>query len=792
MFARLRERLGSSSGVATTGAAFVLAVGSVAALGVGFDKTVMDMLDGGAWLANDGRGSVTHVNGDSGEADAAIKFLGLDGHELQVIDGPDGTYVLDLTTGTLYRIDTANLGEATSQAGVGSGVDVVVGSGVAYVVDMKSGKVTPMDPFTLTPSGETVEIGAPLTRGVIDSDGRLWVAVPSRGDAVAVRGDRVETTMSVAGGGDDLEPSIVGGEAVVVNRSRAQVVRVGRGDVTPVPLDVASGAPLRVPRGGPDSVLRVVDPAAGVLVEKDLSSGRSQRTDLGRKGNGLGAPEAAGGRTYVPDETAGDVVVCRDGGVEESFGVTESKPGRIQTSRSGPNLYFNDPASSRSVAVDGRGRRHDVDKYRPDIATNEQPTDPATNQPEPPKPPPPRPKPPGQPTRGTAPPPTQPAPGAPPAPTPTQTAAGDAKATLSWTQASDGGSPITGFRVRAQPGGREVAVGGNSRQATVEGLTNDTTYTLTIWATNQAGESPAAQSAPVTPHPSIPGAPKAVSVDQPQRPEYSGKVKVTWGPPDAHDATISGYDVVPTVNGKTDKAKTVHAAATDTTIDVDGLAPGAKVSVTVAARYQNPTAGGAVLTGSPSTPTKPITVGGPPEITNLRADAFGDRGIKVDWDVADFGAKVTNCGVIQLDNRSDHPGCGHYEAGGYAYSTQYWFTAYAENAFGRTTKDIQSTPTNGKPTWTGTVDFTYGGTGCPGGSGCTGNLNSRPAYVRDGPIVRHGDRLIFECWTGGDNIKDWASPAHSSALWFKLDGQGWYYGDLWFGRTGDHRGLPQC
>ncbi|MFN8103260.1 MAG: hypothetical protein U0U69_02215 [Acidimicrobiia bacterium] len=77
--------------------------------------------------------------------------------------------------------------------------------------------------------------------------------------------------------------------------------------------------------------------------------------------------------------------------------------------------------------------------------------------------------------------------------------------------------------------------------------------------------------------------------------------------------------------------------------------------------------------------------------------ALDAAGIKVDWDVTDFGAKVTSCGVIQLDNRSDHPGCGHYEAGGYAYSTQYWFSAYAENAFGRTTKDIQSTRTNDPP-----------------------------------------------------------------------------------------------
>lgn len=95
--------------------------------------------------------------------------------------------------------------------------------------------------------------------------------------------------------------------------------------------------------------------------------------------------------------------------------------------------------------------------------------------------------------------PCSPAPTAPGAPgTPTATA-GDAAATVSWTAAGDGGSPVTGYTVTAAPGGRTCTTAGDLR-CTVTGLANGTSYTFTVAATNAVGQGPAsAPSAAVTP-----------------------------------------------------------------------------------------------------------------------------------------------------------------------------------------------------------------------------------------------------------------------------------------------------
>jgi parallel beta-helix repeat protein len=88
---------------------------------------------------------------------------------------------------------------------------------------------------------------------------------------------------------------------------------------------------------------------------------------------------------------------------------------------------------------------------------------------------------------------------APTAPTGVQASAGKAQAVVSWTAASDGGSPVTGYTVTAAPGGGTVTTTG-ATTATVTGLTNGTSYTFTLTATNAIGTSPAsAASAAVTP-----------------------------------------------------------------------------------------------------------------------------------------------------------------------------------------------------------------------------------------------------------------------------------------------------
>jgi hypothetical protein len=89
---------------------------------------------------------------------------------------------------------------------------------------------------------------------------------------------------------------------------------------------------------------------------------------------------------------------------------------------------------------------------------------------------------------------------APGVPTSVSATAGDTQATVSWTApASNGGSPITSYTVTSSPGGI-VASSGGVTSAVVSGLTNGTSYTFTVTATNAAGTGPASSpSNSVTP-----------------------------------------------------------------------------------------------------------------------------------------------------------------------------------------------------------------------------------------------------------------------------------------------------
>lgn len=85
------------------------------------------------------------------------------------------------------------------------------------------------------------------------------------------------------------------------------------------------------------------------------------------------------------------------------------------------------------------------------------------------------------------------------APTIGTATAGNSQATVAFTApASNGGSPITGYTVTASPGGATATGAGSP--VTFTGLTNGTSYTFTVRATNGVGAgSPSAASNAVTP-----------------------------------------------------------------------------------------------------------------------------------------------------------------------------------------------------------------------------------------------------------------------------------------------------
>ncbi|HZR49609.1 MAG TPA: fibronectin type III domain-containing protein [Streptosporangiaceae bacterium] len=97
------------------------------------------------------------------------------------------------------------------------------------------------------------------------------------------------------------------------------------------------------------------------------------------------------------------------------------------------------------------------------------------------------------------------APTLPAAPSGVIASAGNGSASVTWTAPSDGGSPITSYTVTPYVAGvaqQATTISGNppATSATITGLTNGTSYTFTVSATNAVGTGPAsAPSNAVTP-----------------------------------------------------------------------------------------------------------------------------------------------------------------------------------------------------------------------------------------------------------------------------------------------------
>ena len=195
------------------------------------------------------------------------------------------------------------------------------------------------------------------------------------------------------------------------------------------------------------------------------------------------------------------------------------------------------------------------------------------------------------------------APTAPGAPTGVSGDPANGAVTLDWTApASDGGSPITSYRITPHVNGSaqpSVDTGSTTTGAQVTGLTNGTAYTFTVAATNAIGTGgDSAASAPVTPRAAAgaPGAPTGVTGRA-----GNGSVALSWtAPGDDGGAAITGYRVTPYVGTTAQTAIDTGSTATSTT--VPGLQNGTAYTFKVAATNSAGT-GADSAASAPVTPT---------------------------------------------------------------------------------------------------------------------------------------------------------------------------------------------
>lgn len=380
----------------------LVAVGGAAALGRGSHPVALALTDGGGWLASERLGLLFHVNGPSGQADAAVALPGAAGHPLTVLtdfarpaaahpteaastetlqpaadasatssarpagaspsttaadldagwpsDQAEAVIVVDAVAGTAWLVDPSLL-TVSATVTLPPGAVVLAAAGEVYAVDAAGGRVIRLDPNTLAQLGAPITFPAGLGTAAQTPDGTLWVPVPSAGTVVPVRAGVPGAPVAVAPAGDRVDVTTAAGSAVVVDQTAGTVARlaVDRADAAlrlPVTAGTTAGTTATADRflvstSADGHVLALAEPASGQLLLANLTSGQVSATTL----PAVGASDVDVSALAAATGTAGG------GGTERQVGAPVSHGGQVYVPDSGAGVVWDfDPTTARFAA----------------------------------------------------------------------------------------------------------------------------------------------------------------------------------------------------------------------------------------------------------------------------------------------------------------------------------------------------------------------------------------------------------------------------------------------------------
>ncbi len=209
---------------------------------------------------------------------------------------------------------------------------------------------------------------------------------------------------------------------------------------------------------------------------------------------------------------------------------------------------------------------------------------------------------------------------------------GDEQASISWTAAADGGSPILNYDLEVDEvgGGSTVNDVGVTLETTATGLSNGTTYRARVRATNAIGDGPwSSWSSDFVPGavPAAPGSPEVSAGD--------ASISAGWvAPGDDGGFPITNYELQ--LNDQTAATNTYLDAGTSLTAEVDDLVNGHTYRLRVRAENArgsgpwSPWSDGVVPVTVPSAPLEPtITVTAVDAATASWAPPADDGGLPI-------------------------------------------------------------------------------------------------------------------------------------------------------------------
>lgn len=271
---------------------------------------------------------------------------------------------------------------------------------------------------------------------------------------------------------------------------------------------------------------------------------------------------------------------------------------------------------------------------------------------------------------------------APGAPTITSVSEADGSVTVTWTAGAANGSPISRYDVEAQPGGNSCSTGGTGTSCTISPLTNGNPYTISVYATNEAGAGDIATAANTATPRKNAGSPTSVSIKPGDK-----QLTVSWKAPTANGGSaVTSYTALAMPG-----SITCAAVAPSTSCTLLGLSNGSVYSITVVAT--NP-AGDS--DPSAEVTASPLTIPGKPSISSVEA---GANQATVRWRAPSVtgGASVTSYKVVATPGGQTCSTAGTVFActvTGLENGVTYSFTVTATNSAGVGTP---SSSTNGTP-----------------------------------------------------------------------------------------------
>jgi hypothetical protein len=205
---------------------------------------------------------------------------------------------------------------------------------------------------------------------------------------------------------------------------------------------------------------------------------------------------------------------------------------------------------------------------------------------------------------------------------------GNGAATITWSAGGNGGSPVTGYKLRVSGHGTATTqkLPAGTTSYTASGLVNGAAYNVQLSSLNAVGSGKPAHEVG---RPA--GPPGAVSDVKATGKETT--LHVRWRHPASTGAPITSYTVTatPTGGGSPVTTSTTHGAASFT-----GLQAGATYQVTV-------TATNSLGTGPPSSPVTAAPLQRPGAPTNLHVTG-GSQGLSISWSAPanDGGSPITS------------------------------------------------------------------------------------------------------------------------------------------------------